>query len=320
MNFVNDHILYSPVQKFQLSEVTESIRVNLKRCDFQGVFMFWKAVIITMSMVSFFSHAAGEGAGSGGGGDVRCYEYSNLVGQIVKSLAVVGQEKIDSVNPLIRVDQLVGIKQKLKCLPVKKLDRQARSYSEDVRTDLLVTEWQRLEHVEKIKLASHELSVLAGYETDGEYFVSEDIVKIAIENSVDLKNQMSADTVKNNPDGSVTFHYPFTMIDGKKIYFGNEFRKEVKMILIVPVEFSDDLIIHGDYTRPDSICRYLGYNKSLSSKRDKMKKNKKFYASLTKEGEVIGASEKDSLGFATAVLVNGFDYSQVYYFQTLTCK
>lgn len=193
--------------------------LKLKNIKLKGVSMLTKTfvLLICLSTSSFALASKIDGAGSGGGGDVRCFEYSNLVGEVVKSLAIAGQDKVDQLNPLIRVNDLITIKSKLKCLPVEELDRQARSYPEDLHTDLLVSNWDKLGQMEKINLASHELSILAKYENDGEYFVSEDIIKIVSENSKYLKNQLAAERVINNTDGSVTFFNPFVLIDGKKL-------------------------------------------------------------------------------------------------------
>lgn len=292
--------------------------LKLKNIKLKGVSMLTKTfvLLICLSTSSFALASKIDGAGSGGGGDVRCFEYSNLVGEVVKSLAIAGQDKVDQLNPLIRVNDLITIKSKLKCLPVEELDRQARSYPEDLHTDLLVSNWDKLGQMEKINLASHELSILAKYENDGEYFVSEDIIKIVSENSKYLKNQLAAERVINNTDGSVTFFNPFALIDGKKIKFGVETRVTHGYELVIPRPSSIDKV--DRQLTAKSVCRYLGFNDSLGF--NLIESNDSVYSMVDKMGHLSGTITKEGGSAGTVIFVSWYEYSILNNFQTLTCK
>ena len=135
------------------------------------------------------------------------------------ALKTIGQEKVSRENAVINVDELLRIKQSpLKCLPVKNLDRQARSIPAEKLTKLDAEDWEKMTMFEKIVLVNHELSVLAKYETDGEYFISEDIETILRDNSNSLQIYMYgkyAKDVDKNPDGSFSLIKPFVILERK---------------------------------------------------------------------------------------------------------
>jgi hypothetical protein len=282
---------------------------------------FKKLLILSSAALIISSSAFGietKGTETSGGGDARCYEYTNLVGEIVKTLVTTGQEKIDQVDSVIRVSELLKIKSALRCIPVDQLDRQARSYPEEVYTDLLVKDWEKLNSLDKINLASHELAVLAKYENDGEYYISEDIVKIVASNSKKLRDQMNAEQVTYKADGTATFQNPFIRINNENRLFGAEKQRDHEYYFFV--------ISYGDFKQytqdinatAKSLCLYLGYKESISfnlvgSKNDT-------YASLDLEGNFNGIKSKRKSDVHTIAVVSTIFTSSVDFFQTISCK
>lgn len=272
--------------------------------------------VVTVTLLS--QSPAFAGAGSGGGGDPRCSEYSNLMGEIVKSLAIAGQDKISAVNPLVRLDDLVKVKRNLKCLPVKELDREARSYPADGHTDLLVSEWEKQDLNQKINLTAHEMSVLATYENDGEYYISEDLVKIVRASSKSINAQMSAEQVVENVDGSVTLDHPFAMIEGQKIYFGieaNISRSNLTMFgSLVPKK--------QGFARPaqdeaEGVCKYLGYQGVLDNALSN--EGRYTYVDASPDGHLLGLKTKSETVYDKAGPYMVTEY-EVHTFQSITCK
>ncbi len=273
------------------------------------------AVLTLTAAIPSLSYA---GAGSGGGGDPRCSEYSNVMGNIIKALALAGQDKINSVNPLIRLDDLIKIKQNLKCLPVEELDREARSYPADGHTDLVVDEWEKQGLYEKVNLTAHELSVLAGYENDGEYFVSEDIVKIVRDSSQKMNNLMSAEQVIDNPDGSVTLIRPFAVIEGKKTYFATETRTTTGYFLFVTIGSSKSSWTNPEY-KAQGICKFLRYQEKIAYSQYEASYNR--YADIDANGHLLGSVKKSGLDVhAVLIVANEFETSTINAFQSVTCK
>jgi hypothetical protein len=134
-------------------------------------------------------------------------------------------------------------------LPTNFLDRQARSSRTTMQTDLLVAKsygiepWQNLSKAEQVRLVTHELSVLAGYENDGEYFISESMQEILKMHSPGFKLiSISAETIIENKDGSVTLIYPYLMHQSSKYYLG---------------EVPDLYPGKGQQSDPKGICTYL---------------------------------------------------------------
>lgn len=122
-----------------------------------------------------------QGTNSGGGGNASCAEYSDLLGKVAYSLNQLGQREASKSVSIINVASLWEIKRSLKCLPVLDQPRTAYSVPKTRTTTLLYKEWDLLTLVSKVRLVVHELAVLAEYEGDGEYFVSEDIMKLLSE-------------------------------------------------------------------------------------------------------------------------------------------
>lgn len=191
-----------------------------------------KIFILIMLLISVTQLKAQDSGGMGsGGGYVYCAEYQDMVGRIASALVTVGQGTVDGTNKVIRVNDLWSIKKVLTCLPVVELDRQARSNPTSKHTDLLIQvfngiiPWQNLSKTEQMRLAAHELAVLAGYENDGEYFISSDMISILKRYSSQFKLiDVTADQIFTSADGSVTLYRPYVVgPDGEKYYVGNEY-------------------------------------------------------------------------------------------------
>ncbi|MFL5812437.1 MAG: hypothetical protein ACJ763_02570 [Bdellovibrionia bacterium] len=133
-------------------------------------------VILGCLLLSSLAHAGKE---SSGGGNASCAEFADIAGMIVGGLKSLGQAKVSAINPKVKITDLNNVYERLRCIPVNTLDRQARSYPREGRTDLLVKEWRRLSDEKKQRLVAHELAVLARYEVDGQYNISDDITYLA---------------------------------------------------------------------------------------------------------------------------------------------
>jgi hypothetical protein len=164
------------------------------------------------------------GGADAGGGAFFCAEYSDLVRKIIFDLNELGQTEINSDK--IKLVDLLQIKEKIKCIPVKSLDRTIRS-SPSLGTSYLLydgtsTTWQYLHMSEKIRLATHEIAILASYEFDGEYAVSDKIQEILKQKIPYYKFALQTEVVEKNTDDSYTFSYPFVMRDREKYSFAWE--------------------------------------------------------------------------------------------------
>lgn len=206
-----------------------------------------------------------DGKEIGNGGETNCAEYSDFVGRIVSILYKVGQNEVDTVNPLIRVSDLWDVKRKLVCKPVIQLDRHARSYTSDTHTDLLTSEWAKLSVPQKVRLAAHELAVLANYEKDGEYFMSNDMVAIAEANSEYFKNLTLAEQVIQNPDGTVTFLKPFVSTNQGSIPVGLSLaakmtvNKKSEVVSIEVTEYQSN-VDSAEQAAARSFCKMNGFD------------------------------------------------------------
>ncbi len=217
-------------------------------------------VIASMAVFAAISPPtlASTGKEGGNGGDARCAEYSDMIGRIASALLTIGQAKVDQANVIVRVDDLWKIKRSLKCLPVKALDRQARSYSSESRTELLAESWAGLSLVQKIRLSAHELAVLANYEADGEYFISESMIEILAKNSQFFKNATRAEQVVENPDGSISFVRPFFLDSGGTMV---PFGAECKSWNFVQDQGGDgDWLLQPTSSLAEGICKFFGYS------------------------------------------------------------
>lgn len=172
--------------------------------------LFLSIMALASCLASVQAGAKGGGM-DGGGGDPHCVEYTNIAGKISVALVKVGQENVNKINPLVDVKSFWEVKKQLRCVPVESSDRVARSYkptsTEQARTVLLTAEWEKLSFVAKARLTTHELAVMAGYENDGEYFVSEPIFNEIAKQIGDFQSPFGGQQIYNK-DGSVTFVNP----------------------------------------------------------------------------------------------------------------
>lgn len=146
-----------------------------------------------------------DGGNSGGGGDIRCAEYSDLVGKIVSTLHGSDPENVAKELHGLDVKVLLRVKKNLKCFPVQELNRQAFSYPQTVTTKLLASSWEEMTYPEKVRLATHELCVLAGYEFDGQYALSQKIMQYLV---VPLAIYGRQNFGILYSDGSTAFQFP----------------------------------------------------------------------------------------------------------------
>lgn len=196
---------------------------------------YWKTLLCltlvqTLANLSFAQQSTNstpltiaDGGGSTNGGDTRCCkEYSKIVGQVAYALVKIGNDKVQAESPLVSVDKLWNIKQKLRCIPATNLDRQARSDSQQLITWLDVKKWDALKSdYAKTKLITHELAVLAEYESDGEYLISNDIDNVLRKYPNDLRGIMFgrfAELVTINPDNTIFLYKPFVEISDKRYF------------------------------------------------------------------------------------------------------
>lgn len=160
-----------------------------------------------------------EGGVNGGGGDVRCAEYQTMAGRIALAFRQIGQPKVNETLDLINVKQIWEIKQGLKCIPDSQIPRQAVSIPSQKLTKLKGEDWEKFNSFEKMRLTLHELAVLAGYEKDGEYMISEVMLELLQKNSVYFNDLSHAEHTIRNPDETVTFLNPFVLDqNGKPAY------------------------------------------------------------------------------------------------------
>jgi|GEM_PF-4843168 hypothetical protein len=164
--------------------------------------------LLIMAGLSAQAASFDGGNSGGGGGDIRCSEYSDMVGRIALVLNNIGQEKVSETLSVVNVKDLWQIKKGLRCIPASKLNRQAFSVPSTRITRLMVEEWQTLSQREKYRLATHELAVLAELEGDGEYFISDELLKIIRESGKLAIEPVVSEMLTKNPDGSVTYFQP----------------------------------------------------------------------------------------------------------------
>jgi hypothetical protein len=179
-----------------------------------------------MALMVICSHQAKAG-NDGGGGYIYCAQYMDTAGRVAEVLMKIGQTKVNQESGVVKVDELWNIRIQMSCLPAQNLDRQARSNPETKHTELLVENsngiipWQYISKAEQLRLVVHELSVLARYENDGEYFVSDTILIILSKYSTKFKYvNVMADLVLENQDGSITMLGPYINYKGERYLLG----------------------------------------------------------------------------------------------------
>ncbi len=201
------------------------------RYGFNAISVFLSGTLL----LGNFAFANFQGGESSGGGDARCAEFYQFASRVSIELAKLGQAKINTIDPLIKADQLREIVMKpLQVLPVHGLDRQARSNPVTDTTSLDVDQYENLSIQEKYRLVCHELLVLANVEGDGEYSVSDDLFSLLSTTKIFLSTK--CDSFLRNPDGSYTINLP--LYEGHLIAWDSSI---------------------------DGVCKYLGFNKHVGS-------------------------------------------------------
>ena len=241
-----------------------------------------KQILIFLIISLFMSIYGEDGDGGGNGGNTHCFEYMSLAKMISIDLHRIDQKIIADTNPLIIGKEYIKIFKSLRCIPDENLDRDARSKkikltdeeTEEVKFEYLTTldtsKWEKKEKLEKVKLVAHELFVLNGLESEGEYWNSVDVIEIFQDHSKKFKNIKFEDSlsrrsirwIKNVNDDSYTVFSPLFLPS-----------KDIKTF--------DS--INADKTRRIGVCRYLGFSEYI---RASISSDKHWYTSiLNREGE-----------------------------------
>ncbi len=219
--------------------------------------------VLLFFILSLSAVFANAGPITTGGGDIRCAEFSDLARKLASALSQAGQIEVNKIDPKIRVLRIEEISSELRCLPVKVLDREARSYPSEMRIDLLVDRWDDLTAIKKLRLVAHELAVLAEYEAEGEYSVSENILNIAKEHSQFIRNSLSASTTITNPDKSVTLFNPTIEYKGMPRHIG--FIQRIIELPDGPMPYpegnaGDEALERKARAHAEGACKYFGYS------------------------------------------------------------
>lgn len=141
------------------------------------------AIVTALSLCWSLNVMAGKASE---GGEKNCMELYSLASKAINDLFVVGQEKVSERLPMVNLSELFEARKKLRCIPVLELDRTARTEKATGVLELLVNEesqipsWNELSDKLKLQLVLHEINIIAGLETDGDYFFSDELVNLLI--------------------------------------------------------------------------------------------------------------------------------------------
>jgi hypothetical protein len=236
-----------------------------------------------------------QGTRDGTGGDTRCEEYVNLVGKITLAFKKIGQAEVQKHNPVLDVEKLWSIKRTpLKCVPVEKLDREARSNSKTMVTTLLAPSWEKRTPYKKLRLAIHELAVLAEYEGEGEYFFSDEMTEILLKYPSEIATMLKrryelADQTIYNQDGSTTFLVPRVEV---KIPGEDVLRRSITVTDTLSVEELGQVV-----------CKFFGYSGALHAANGSRRRSREVYnwggVSFSSKGYVEQTWATDDLVLAT---------------------
>jgi hypothetical protein len=212
--------------------------------------------LVLVAIVAILPTGARAGDKIGNGGVAACSAFVQLVAKIGVALVNVGQERVDQVNRVIRVQELHQKALQFKCLPVSVQDRTAITLNDSngrPTTTLMweshegIQGWKDMNELEKLDLASHELAVAAEVESDGVYSTSPDMVRLAKthRNFAELKCESS------------------TYING---------------VFMCVKPFMRNLFVNGVMepktlfrSKPKGICAYLGFKKVRSATSEHVK-------------------------------------------------
>ena len=142
------------------------------------------------------------------GGDTRCEEFYQLASQISISLAKLGQEKMNLINPLVDVKEIRNVLLRpVQVIPAHQLDRQALSNPELMVTRLDVEQWEKISKPKRVELVSHELLVLTGKEADGEYLISQDLLEALKGTAMFAEPEFRGIRHAKSVNGGTTFYF-----------------------------------------------------------------------------------------------------------------
>lgn len=260
--------------------------------------MKFSQLLLLASLLSTAAAFGRDGPGVSGGGDWRCADYVDLAINVATELNAVDPKLVASKSRSIHPDRLLEIAQNLKCLPAnRKLERQAvssvieivgkdgESSSKVYQTELMANEWENIKgDYEKIRLVTHELSILAEYETDGVYHRSNQIMELLRDSSSLFKFKLRAEEIFLNSDGSIIFRTPFYVQNGVKYFYGEW--------IFGHGETPEELQKMAE--RADGICKHLGMNSRFDA--DPRKENfNRFYQIETAGGNSTTYNHNDLL-------------------------
>ncbi len=143
-----------------------------------------KILTVTFSL-GFFALSLGAAAQDkiGNGGHQSCASFIDYIARAGIALKNLKQQEIDKLNSVIQGEELYQASRKFTCVPAEELDRTARTLvvsNTEIRTTLKWKAWDALSKKEKLDLATHELAVGANVESEGQYFISRDIVSLVL--------------------------------------------------------------------------------------------------------------------------------------------
>jgi hypothetical protein len=179
------------------------------------------AIVMALSLCWSLNVMAGKASE---GGEKNCMELYSLASKAINDLFVVGQEKVSERLPMVNLSELFEARKKLRCIPVLELDRTARTEKSTGVLELLVNEesqipsWNELDDKLKLQLVLHEVNIIAGLETDGDYFFSDELVKLLISNFKKeylVLEMTAAKKIFNSSSNTVTLISP--SYDGEEI-------------------------------------------------------------------------------------------------------
>ncbi len=202
-----------------------------------------KTIYVKSKISTSLTTLSDVGGVNGGGGGTPCAEFTDLFRIVTSELqSLIRHEVLKMNNAETALAELDIIKRDLRCLPANRLDRDARSNPVTLTTRLVVSTWQEMNALQKIRLVVHELAIILRIEQDGEYQSSENLIHHMTQHSPMIKNLQRARTVIQNKDGSTTFIHPFIMDD-----------KGIERSIYI--ESSRD-------KRAQSLCRFFDFKKA----------------------------------------------------------
>jgi len=175
-----------------------------------GVFI----ISLGLFQIQTTAHAGNE---SSGGGDEACIEYYDKVNNVAKAFIRLGDDVLQKAHPRLIKDELLEAARSLKCEPVMELDRTARTFLSQRKTQLLKPAWVKLTYLERYRLSAHELMVVLGIEDDGEYSVSTRLFSRVLD--AGYIGEDRAEKIIPLPNGLVKIIRPFMQIGNERFLY-----------------------------------------------------------------------------------------------------